>query len=498
MNQHWFYPWSILIVLYLSACQPGESNQGEIASTTAAVPSAPELPTELLEQLNQAYPSFQEQALTDRFFKLADLEPLLRALPTPFQLREVSRSVEDRPIYETSWGEGPTEVLLWTQMHGNEPTATAALFDLFNFLDHSGDAFDSFRNELRERLHLTFLPYLNPDGAERYQRRNALGVDINRDALRLASPEARLLKQTRDRLRAKWGFNLHDQSPYYGVGYPPETAAALSFLAPAYNVEKEVNEVRGDAMQLIGYMAQAVEPYVGNRMARYNDDFEPRAFGDNLQKWGTSTILIESGGYPADPEKQEIRRFNFLLLLAGLHGIATSDYQGFGSHYYESIPFNRSGGAVDLIIREVAVEVEGQAYVMDVAYRFREILFDEQRQYYLRASIVDVGDLSTTTAYTELPPGGLRAQFGKRYPQALSRDQVMRLEPKQLYRDGYTAVVVTDWTAAFAASYEALHLLRSGQPDQRILPGLNPDLLLYDAEGQLQYVVVNGHLEPIN
>ena len=38
------------------------------------------------------------------------------------------------------------------------------------------------------------VPMLNPDGAERYARRNAQAIDINRDALQLATPEGRLLK----------------------------------------------------------------------------------------------------------------------------------------------------------------------------------------------------------------------------------------------------------------------------------------------------------------
>ena len=52
----------------------------------------------------------------------------------------------------------------------------------------------------------------------------------------------------------------------------------------------------------------------------------PRAFGDNMQRWGTSTVLIESGGYANDPEKQTIRRLNFMLLATGLHAIATRSY----------------------------------------------------------------------------------------------------------------------------------------------------------------------------
>ena len=43
-------------------------------------------------------------------------------------------------------------------------------------------------------------------------------------------------------------------------------------------------------------------------MGRYSDEFEPRAFGDNIQKWGTNTILIESGGIFGDEEKQYLRK----------------------------------------------------------------------------------------------------------------------------------------------------------------------------------------------
>ena len=59
---------------------------------------------------------------------------------------------------------------------------------------------------------------LNPDGAERFQRRTAQSIDMNRDALTLGTPEARILKETRDVYDPQFGFNLHDQDPRYTVG----------------------------------------------------------------------------------------------------------------------------------------------------------------------------------------------------------------------------------------------------------------------------------------
>lgn len=59
---------------------------------------------------------------------------------------------------------------------------------------------------------------LNPDGAELFVRRNAQQIDINRDAIYLQSPEARILKSVRDSLQPDFGFNLHDQHKYHAAG----------------------------------------------------------------------------------------------------------------------------------------------------------------------------------------------------------------------------------------------------------------------------------------
>ena len=84
----------------------------------------------------------------------------------------------------------------------------------------------------------------------------------------------------------------------------------MSFLATAYNEAEDINPTRKRAIQVIVGMNEAVQEFIPNCVGRWSSEFEPRAFGDNIQKWGTTLILIESGGYKNDPEKQYIRKLN--------------------------------------------------------------------------------------------------------------------------------------------------------------------------------------------
>ena len=268
-------------------------------------------------KLFQKYSEFKEKQITERRLRHENIMPLLEKLESKnnIQIQKVGESIEGRSLNLISLGEGDTDVFLWSQMHGDESTATMAIFDILNFFNSS--EFEEEKEMMLNNIKIHFLPMLNPDGAEKFTRRNALGVDVNRDALRLQSPEAKTLKRIRDSLDADFGFNLHDQSKYYNAERT-EKPATISFLAPAYNYEKDVNEVRGNAMKVIVQMNKVLQKFAPGQVGRYNDDFEPRAFGDNIQKWGTSTILVESGGYPEDPEKQEIRKLNFVSILSAL------------------------------------------------------------------------------------------------------------------------------------------------------------------------------------
>ncbi len=265
---------------------------------------------------------YKEPVIKDRFFKHADVVSLIRKHANTSLLisEEIGQSVRGRSINHLTLGTGKTKVLLWSQMHGDESTATMALFDLFNFLQ-ADDEFNDLRKLILSRLELHIVPMLNPDGSQQWKRRNDLEIDVNRDARMLVTPEGRALMDLAKKIKPEIGFNLHDQSTLYAAGRNDNTAT-LSFLAPAYDYPKSMNEVRKRATQLILTMNKALQTKVPGKIAKYDDAFDPRCFGDTFQGMGISTILIESGGFYADPEKQHIRKLNFYALLNAFVSIA--------------------------------------------------------------------------------------------------------------------------------------------------------------------------------
>lgn len=171
-----------------------------------------------VESLWHNYNQYREPAIKSRLFKHHDLLPLMeKHIQSKLLINEViGESVAQRSIHHLTAGKGKTKVLLWSQMHGDEATATMALFDLFNFLFN--DQFNPLREMLLSQLEMHFVPMLNPDGAQVWTRRNNMNIDLNRDAKNLATPEARALMDLGKRLNPEFGFNLHDQSTLYAAG----------------------------------------------------------------------------------------------------------------------------------------------------------------------------------------------------------------------------------------------------------------------------------------
>jgi hypothetical protein len=443
--------------------------------------------------LETAYKRYQEKSIQVRRFKNADVIHLVKNRKGDFEVEEIGKSVEGKPIYQMTMGNGPTKVMLWSQMHGNESTATMALFDLFNFLEGKDDGMDALRNKLKEKLTLRFIPMLNPDGMDQWIRRNALDIDLNRDAAKLTSPEAVILKNARDTFSPDFGFNLHDQNIYYTAGETP-TPAAISVLAPAYNYETEVNDIRKRAMQVIVGMNRVIQEVAPGHVGKYDDAFEPRAFGDNIQKWGTSTILIESGGYPNDPEKQYIRKLNFMIMLHALQEIADKSYSSYSLDDYYSIPDNATR-MMDVVIRNLTMKKGDLDYEIDLGIRRREV--DAHDAYFVNGSIEDLGDLSIFYGFDELDATGLEIIEGKIFEKSFDRISDISFEKAmELLQDGFIAAKVKEATDRELFDLPVLVLKNSETVPFGIRTGGSPNFFLAKG-GELKFAIVNGYLIPL-
>ncbi|MFD2203802.1 M14 family metallopeptidase [Shivajiella indica] len=442
------------------------------------------------DKLEKAFELYQEKSVNHRRFKHDEVLHLVNQRKGDFQVEEIGRSVMGKPIYQMTTGKGPTKVMLWSQMHGNESTATMALFDLFNFLEGENDGLDEIRNKLKENLTLRFIPMVNPDGMDEWIRRNALDIDLNRDAIKLASPEAVVLKKAREDFSPEFGFNLHDQQVYYTAGESP-TPATISVLAPAYNYETEVNEVRKRALQVIVGMNRVMQKIAPGHVGKYDDAFEPRAFGDNFQKWGTSTILIESGGYLNDPEKQVIRKFNFLIMLHALQEIAEKTYSSYSLDEYYAIPDN-STRLMDLVIRNLAMEKEGHNFEIDLGIRRRET--DAGGAYFVNGVVDDLGDLSIFYGYEELDASGMEIVEGKIYGEIFnSLSDISPQKAMDLLKEGYLSIRVKEALDRELHGLPILVMKNENEVTMGIRTGGNPNFFL-SKNGKLNYAIVNGYL----
>lgn len=318
--------------------------------------------------------------------------------PGRVSVTEVGRSVEGRSIRAITLGHGPVSVLLWSQMHGDESAASMSLADIIHWWGASPEE-DALRRLLAERLTITMIPMLNPDGAERFIRYDALGVDVNRDARRLATREGRILKGVRDSLGADFGFNLHDQGSR--TAGPDGKLVGIALLAPAADEERTWGPVRQRARRLSGVIAAVLQPEIPGRIARYDDTFTPRAFGDNMQRWGTSTVLIESGALPDDPQKQELRRLNVLAILAALESMADGSLEAASTAPYDELPMNL-GVTNDLILSGgQLVWADGSTYPVDIA------IVDANPVAHSDPTYGEIGDLSGVRALKRLDLTGL-------------------------------------------------------------------------------------------
>lgn len=335
--------------------------------------------------LKTAFTAKKEINLFGKWIHYKHISPLLEKLSKNLEVNQIGVSENKVPIHSVKFGTGAKKILIWTQMHGNESTGTKALFDFFNSIVNPSEAV--FKN-IAEKCTVLCIPMLNPDGSLNYTRVNANNVDLNRDAVDREAIESKLLREVLESFNPQFSFNLHDQRTIFGVE-GTNKPATISFLAPSEEETRSLTQGRKETMNVIVAMNSLLQKVIPNHIGRYTDEFYPTATGDNFQKLGYNTVLIEAGHYPDDYDREEARKFNFYALVQGIHHIATAEEFNEYEAYFE-IPNNQKN-FFDVIVKDSVDSATG------IAYQFVDKIEDNQLK--VEKNIEINGDVSNYLAH---------------------------------------------------------------------------------------------------
>lgn len=349
---------------------------------------------------------FLEQNLKGKYITNNHIQPLIKKLNSEFKTSICGKSEQGKPIYKVEFGTGSKKVLMWSQMHGNEPTTTKGLFDFFNFLQSDDERVQKIKLEYT----LICIPILNPDGAEAYTRVNANLVDLNRDATALTQIESKILRGLIEDIQPNLCFNLHDQRTIFGLE-AFKLPATISFLAPAYNDERAYNSVRFEAIYRINAINEELQRYIPNQVGRFDDSFNINCIGDYVTSIGIPTILFEAGHFQNDYEREESRKYVFISLLAALSKIESEENIQELDKYLR-IPQN-SKCFFDFVYRNVKVFDKNEEKIITFAAQFEEDLREDKVHF--NAKIIQIDDLDTISGHFEFDANGMEfsSDYGK-------------------------------------------------------------------------------------
>ncbi|MGH9915029.1 MAG: hypothetical protein ACRD63_07045, partial [Pyrinomonadaceae bacterium] len=128
----------------------------------------------------------------------------------------------------------------------------------------------------------------------------------------------------------------------------------ISLLAVPFDEKRSVNPGRILTKKLCSVIAETLSVFIKGHIARYDDTFNPRAFGDLMTKWGSPVVLIETGGLRGRNEEYLVQ-LNFIAYIAALNALATDSIRLASTDFYDRLPYNNEGAFFDLLIRNATI-----------------------------------------------------------------------------------------------------------------------------------------------
>jgi hypothetical protein len=153
---------------------------------------------------------------------------------------------------------GPGEklrVMLFCQQHGNEPSGKEAALLLLSRIAAGAE------EALLERLDLTIVPSVNPDGNASAERFNGAGADLNRNHLLLAQPEVLALHRAFARIQPEATLDVHEYPPFSKSWV---SAGRVPLMDEQFGAPTNLNVPPG----LTGFALTQLFPYLDAELAK--------------------------------------------------------------------------------------------------------------------------------------------------------------------------------------------------------------------------------------
>jgi len=135
---------------------------------------------------------------------------------------------------------GKLNMLVFAQQHGNEPSGKeGALLFVSQFVEGKN-------MELLKHVNFFIIPQVNPDGGDNFERRNAAGIDLNRDHLLLQAPESQAIQEVFRKYMPEVSVDIHEYYPYSDswkeFGYRKDFDIQLGGLTNI-NIDEEIYDL---------------------------------------------------------------------------------------------------------------------------------------------------------------------------------------------------------------------------------------------------------------
>jgi hypothetical protein len=141
-------------------------------------------------------------------------------------------------------------------------------------------------------------------------------------------------------------------------------------------------------------------------------------------------------------------------------------------------------------------------YLVDIGINFDEVNINGAKDFYLEGEIADIGDLSVFAGYDEIDLTGYSVQPGKTKQEIFqSIEELEKLNPAELYDQGYTNVILTkeNFHEEYSYSHFPFNILLSDKINlENSIRTEESANFIIQKDGKVRFAVINGFISDIH